>query len=802
MSYCADLPSLAIVSTYTPRRCGLATYAADVRKAVGTATDDLRTVVVAIDRDGLEYPDEVVATIRQDVAADYAAAAQTLHAAGVRVVLIQHEYGIFGGPDGAHVLALAAALTERGIPYLVTLHTVLSLPTPGQASTLRALCAQAARVTVFTETARNMVINTRIAAGHQIAVVPHGAPLVLRQPPEPSTLRPELAQLLARLRHKPTLTTFGLLSPGKGIDLAIDALAQVVQHHPQTQYVVAGSTHPEVARHSGEAYRDSLHAQVKQLGLTGRVHFVDAFLTDSELSALLHHTTLFVTPYRSPEQTCSGALTFALVAGRPAVSSSYRYAEDMLRGGAGTLVPCADVPAFAGAILNLLDHPDALAAATAAAESIGARITWPAVAVQFAALVREVLTGAVAGAGPARATATRATAGTGRTRPLGATPALRLTQLEKLTDDFGIIQFARGSEPDPESGYCVDDMARLAIVAVELLALGRQTALARRWVHQCVGFLGAAYRPWSGPGLHNMMSYHGSWQDSAHLGDHVGRAAWALGVISGSPACPAELRRTAATLLDTLAPAAGVLADTGLRTAAYTLLGLVHGERPADEIAPLLARLDAALLAIRTRAPGWRWFELELTYDNARLPQAMLAAAIRLDDARAAARALDALDWYLDHVGLTTGPTGAGILRVVGNSWHRHADAPTSWDDDGDEQPIDAGACVEALVAAWQYTHETRYSQLAGWAYAWFLGRNRAGARLYSDATGGCRDGLSSAAPNENQGAESTLAYHQALMSLVGAGLATLPDSGAGRGPVDRVVLHETPAPANAPRRP
>mgnify|MGYP003525298085 CR=1 FL=1 len=189
---------LAIVSTYLPRRCGLATYAADLREALGVATEDVDAVIVAIDRDGLSYGDEVLITINQDTIADYSAAAATLRAARIDAVLIQHEYGIFGGPDGANILELARAITAAGIPYLVTLHTVLSAPSPGQAATLRELCAGAAKVTAFTETARRMTVQSGLAAGHQVVVVPHGAPAALRQPPERDPLRPQIADLLPR----------------------------------------------------------------------------------------------------------------------------------------------------------------------------------------------------------------------------------------------------------------------------------------------------------------------------------------------------------------------------------------------------------------------------------------------------------------------------------------------------------------------------------------------------------------------------------------------------------------------------
>jgi glycosyltransferase involved in cell wall biosynthesis len=772
MSHPAATYRLGIVSTYLPRRCGLATYTADLREALGVATDDLETVVVAIDRDGHSYGDEVVVTINQDRIEDYSAAARALREAGVQVVLIQHEYGIFGGTDGSHLLELTRALNACGIPYLLTLHTVLSRPSSGQAATLRALCARAARVTVFTETARRVAIRTGVAAGHQLVVVPHGAPDAMRQPPDHATLRADLRELLAKVADKPTLTTFGLLSEGKGIDIAIDALAAVVKEHPDTQYIVAGATHPEIKRRDGEVYRESLQARVEVLGLNDNVHFVDAFLALDELSAILHASTLFVTPYRQPEQICSGALTFALGAGLPAVSTSYSYAEDMLAGGAGRVVPIGDDAALAVEINDLLTDSRALAAAKSVAEACAAWLPWPAVAAREAELVADVVRQTQAAtARPGHSTA--------------AAPVLNLAHLDRLTDEIGIIQFSRGSNPELASGYCVDDVARLAIVAADLLAVGidtRQTAQATRWLRQSIRFLTAAYDP-SGA-MHNVLSYGGTWQDWPHHGDHVGRAVWALGVLVGTPAVPDDIRRPAAALLDELGPRTHQLPEIGLRTAAYALIGLARAGR-TEQAAPLMHRLDEALLTTSAVDPSWHWFEPELTYDNARLPQAMLLGAALLEDDAAATRAIAALDWYAQHVGLAD-----GTLRCVGNRWHRRGEPPAVWlADDGDEQPLDAAAITEAMVDAWQHSADPTSARLAGWGYSWFLGRNRAGARLYADATGACHDGLSATEPNGNQGAESTLAYYQALLSLLKAGLAALPHP----------VVATTPVPTSLP---
>lgn len=748
---------LGIVSTYLPRRCGLATYTADLR---GALQGEIDPVVIAIDRDGLSYPDEVVAVIRQDRAASYVSAADEIAAAGVDAVLIQHEYGIFGGPNGAYVLHLARALTRLGIPYLVTLHTQLSNPTAGQSATVSALCAGAARVTVFTETARRLAIRAGIATGDQLTVVPHGAPEILRATPPRDELRDHVTAVLDRLGDDPVLTTFGLVSAGKGLEDAIGALAHVVRDHPTTRYVIAGATHPEVVRNEGESYRQGLLELAKRLGLTDNVHFIDSFLTPAELSALLRRTTIFVTPYLSPEQICSGALTFAVAAGCPVVSTDYRYAADLLSGGAGVLVPCRDVAALAGGITGLLGSPSALAATRAAANGKGSRLTWPAVGLRAAKIVRDVVREARAH-------------GTGRlTVPPVAVPRLRLHHLGRLTDELGIVEFARGSEPDPDHGYNVDDVSRLAIVSAGLLAIvppapPHVTNLARRWAGMSVRFLAAAVRDGL---MHNRMSYGGSWTDDPHPGDHVGRSVWALGVLSAGAGVPPDTRRQAHELLAELAPDSPALADAGLRSVAYALLGCAAAG--VGPIAGLVGRLTDAL-DVNADA-DWYWFEPHLTYDNARLPQALLAGADALDDRGAAARALTALDWYADHAGLT-----GGTLRNVGNRWH-HRDAPAGWAEDswadGDEQPIDTASAVEAMVDAWRHTGDARYGSLAGVAYEWFHGRNRIGAPMYDGRTGACHDGLTPDGPNLNQGAESTLAHLQAELALLTAGLAALPD--------------------------
>ncbi len=324
--------------------------------------------------------------IRQDVLSDYAAAAEEL-SSRVDVVLIEHEFGIFGGDAGEFVLTLAQKLT---VPMVVTLHTVLSAPSVEQASVLRALCRLAAMVTVFTETARRMVIEAELVDPDRVCVVPHGAPDLLAGVPRsngvdglPGDVVAGLAEqprvVIDRLERRTVLATFGLISASKGLELAVEALPSIVAAHPEVCYLIAGQTHPEVVKQDGERYRLGLERLVGDLGLTDHVIFLDRFLTVEELAVLLAGTDLYLTPYRSREQIVSGALTFAVAAGCAVVSTPYFYAEDLLRSGAGVLVPFGDSAALAAAVNDLLGSPARLAAARAEARRVGTGLGWSSV---------------------------------------------------------------------------------------------------------------------------------------------------------------------------------------------------------------------------------------------------------------------------------------------------------------------------------------------------------------------------------------------------------------------------------------
>ena len=743
---------IATFSTFPPRACGIGTFSFDVREALleVPGVDGVGPVVV-VDQPSSPQRPELSATVSQGVRGDYVRAARRLGRLDFDVVLLQHEYGIFGGEDGEYVLSFAQELAQ---PLVVTLHTVLSQPSPHQLRVVTALCGQAELVIVMTDTAQRLLVQTKACPMHKIRVVPHGAPVVLgrRREEYAAGRRPLYVAPVPggyeRMQSRFLLSSFGLISAGKNFETAIEALPSIIERHPEVLYVIAGRTHPEVARREGEQYRLMLERRVVDLGLGDHVEFDDRFLSIDELADLLAATDVFVTPYGSREQVASGALTFAIAAGCAAISTPYWYAQDILESGAGRIVPFGDSDALAEAVCEFADQPEALATARAEARQIGQELTWPSVAEATAAVLGEAETLAP------------------RRTPIPvvelelASP--RTDHIRTLVDDVGIVQHARGAIPNRETGYCVDDVARLAVVALEL----DRRHVDQDWaaiLYRGLAFLYAATGD-DRRGMRNFMSYERRWLDEPHVGDHVGRSIWTLGVVLSTAWAPAVVGPARRLLTELVASLSG---DVSLRTAAYAILGLARldPDRLDPEAQQLLKRFAEQLAGAygQTTAKEWRWFENELSYDNARLAHAMILGGAALAREDCVSIGLESLGWLGDECGLADGP-----LQLISHRGRRR-DEPVP--ELCDEQPLDASALVEAELAAFAVTGEPDHAARAQRAFDWFLGSNRLGRPLYDFSTGGCSDGLGEHDVNANEGAESTLAFHRAWLVLDAAGL-------------------------------
>lgn len=395
----------AFVGTYPPRQCGIATFTRDLAAAVGASGTrriagspwdrsashpGVAVEIAAVDYEDREFPAEVHLRLDPDRPADYLGVADRINRSRFDVVSLQHEFGIYGGPDGERVLRL---LDQLEIPVVSTLHTVLLHPSDNQRRVLREIARASSRVIVLARASARILVDVYGIDPDRIRVIPHGVPDLPFV--DPDTVKP-----LVGLSGRPTLLSFGLLGPAKGFDLAIRAMADVVEETPAACYVILGTTHPELRRREGEAYRESLQALVRELHLEDHVRFVDAYVDLPTLGRWLQAADVFVTPYPGAEQAASGTLAYALGTGKALVSTPYAYARELLADGRGRLVPFGDSQALGRAIATFLTDRSLRDEARRRAYAFGRTMIWRRVGAAYRALFADVRAETVARSGP------------------------------------------------------------------------------------------------------------------------------------------------------------------------------------------------------------------------------------------------------------------------------------------------------------------------------------------------------------------------------------------------------------------
>jgi len=734
--------AVAFISTYPPRLCGIATFTADLVEAVRGRTEGrLRTVVIALDEpdDDLSYATDVQYTINQHDNADYVRAAEFLNYNNVRAVSLQHEFGIFGGQDGAYVLDM---LHELRCPIITTFHTVLREPSPGQREVMNELIALSNLLVVMSERGVQFLQEVYGAPAAKTRLIHHGVPSI-------PLVEPQHYKAQFEMEGRTLLLTFGLLSPGKGIEYVLQALPRVVDELPDLCYIVLGATHPNILREHGESYRLGLQRLARDLGLQRNVLFSDRFASLEELCEFLKAADFYVTPYLNREQITSGTLAYALGAGKPIISTPYWYAEELLADGRGRLVEPRDPDAIADALLELLGDPAGVREMRANAYEFSRRMTWHEVGRRYLDTVREAIS-------TARVRASMPDVSMRHVLPITGVPRPRLDHLLRLTDDTGLLQHARYSVPDRTHGYCTDDNARALVVASKFYDLYR-SAEAERLLDTYLAFVSYAQRD---DGMfHNLVSYERGFLDEVGSDDCYGRALWGLGYTMYRG--PATIVRLAQEVLEN---AANHLSVLNLRGRAYAILGLYYYLQrypEAEDVAAKIDRLAASHVSRyeATASEDWPWFEDVVSYDNAVIPQSLLLAYEVTTNRRYLQVAQASLDFILR---MCARPTH---LSLVGNDgWHtRGEDGPAAFD----QQPIDACGLVEACKVAFRLTGRRDYLRFMRMAFDWFLGVNDVGEPLYNFRTGGCSDGLTPEGVNHNQGAESTLCFLLALLTLV-----------------------------------
>jgi glycosyltransferase involved in cell wall biosynthesis len=721
---------VAIVGTFPPRRCGIATFTADVQRSLNLLDGWACELVPILDDDEALADETALCRIRQHVQSDYRKAADRLNHLGIDVVSIQHEFGIFGGIDGAYILDLIDRLTA---PVVITMHTVIETPTLGQRHVVAALLRRADQVIVMAQKGADLLGEVYGADPAKVTICPHGTP-------DRPFSRPDRFKAHLDLSPHKVLLTFGLLSPGKGLETLIGAMLQIVATHPDAIYVVLGATHPNLKRVDGEAYRDGLIKLANDLGVAKHIRFVDAFVDDALLLTYLSAADIYVTPYLNKAQVTSGTLAYAIALGKPVVSTPFWHATEWVDDSCGALVDFGDSAGFAAVITRLLADPAQLLAAGQSAYAKGRATIWERSAEAYAAAFQTAI-------------------GRRQDRHLAA-PLLTdqslpsLLAVQRVTDACGIMQHASYGIDNRAHGYCIDDAVRALILIQRFRKLGHKYHTLDHLERTYAAFIQHAWNP-DTERFRNFMGYDRTWLEAEGSADSNGRTFWAL----GETACHAEQEQVRLWAL-ALAKQTGqsIAALTSLRAQCFAILGGVsllqaepHNLSAYDLV---VSHAEGLMERFETHAaPSWQWLEPSLSYDNARIPQALIAAGVCLARPDLLATGLKSLAW-LDSV--QKAPNG--FFRAVGSSTPQLAFAPPRLLD---QQPIEACATIDAALAAYEATKQSKWLIMAQTAHAWFFGENDNGLPL-SDQQGGCFDGLTETGVNRNQGAESILALQMA----------------------------------------
>jgi glycosyltransferase involved in cell wall biosynthesis len=748
---------IAFVGNYLPRQCGIATFTTDLCTAIGAEYGSERLFAIPVnDPDAYyDYPEQVRLELAQDDLTSYQRAADFLNFNGNDLVCLQHEYGIYGGVAGGHILSF---LRKLKMPLVTTLHTVLREPDLDQRAVLEEISILSDRLIVMSEQAAEMLREVYAVPANKIDVICHGVPDLPFT--DPNYFKDTLG-----VEGKSVLLTFGLLSPNKGIENVIRALPSILSRHSNVVYIVSGATHPHLRKREGERYRESLMALAEDLGVGVNLILSNRFVPAEELIQHMGAADIYITPYRHEAQVVSGTLAIALGAGKAIISTPYWHAKELLADGRGVIVPFEDPSAIAEAVLHLLNNQAERHAMRKRAYLHSRGTTWPNTARAYMASFQR--------ARQERASKPRASnqEDPGRSS-VNSLPKLNTNHLLALTDDTGIFQHAIYTVPNAREGYTTDDNARALIVSTFLENchstedLREYSDLSQRYL----AFLWLAFHQDSGR-FRNFLGYDRRWLEDIGSEDSHGRALWSLGTVLGRSQNPG-LRGAAGRLFEVAVPT--TLTFSSPRAWAFCVLGMqayldwFPGDRVIQGARNALAN---RLLDIyeRSRSEEWHWFEKSLSYSTARLPQALILAGWHSDNRSMMQAGMQSLRWLLreqlrEDCDVFV-PIGSRGFYVQGEEKARF-----------DQQPVEACATISACLEAQRLTGDAQWFTEARRIFGWFLGRNDLQTQLYDATTGGCRDGLHPDRVNENQGAESTLSFLMALLEMQAAQTANKED--------------------------
>ena len=734
---------LAFIGDYVPRRCGIATFTADICEAISSEYPETKCIVGSVnDRiEGYDYPSRVRFEIAEKEVDSYRRAAEFLNINNVEVLSVQHEFGIYGGAAGSHLLAL---LRDVRMPVVTTLHTVLQEPNPDQRSVMMELDALSNRFIVMADRGRLLLETVYGIAPGKIDLIPHG---VIDMPFIDSNFYKDEFDV----EGKTVLLTFGLLSPNKGIEYAIEAMPAILERHPDVVYLVLGATHPNLLAAEGEKYRLKLEKLAASLGVSDKVIFHNRFVTLEKLKEFIGAADIFLTPYLNVAQITSGALSYAFGAGKAIISTPYWHAQELLADGGGILVPFADAGAIANGVNDYLSEPTHMTAMRKRAWKQGRDMIWPVVARRY-----------MESFGRARESmseiAPALTLEPDAHLPLPM-PELKLDHLFTMCDHSGIFQHAIYNVPNFHEGYCTDDNARAFIFTVLLEEMRLSSPDVERVSGSCLAFLWYAFDG-NTCRFRNFMSYSRQWLELHGSEDSHARALWAVGTALGRSKNAGHRNLCALLFQRGLTPVARFSSP---RAWAFTLIAIheylrtLSGDRVVSQMRDTLTTMLVGLFQANS-APDWQWFERIATYDNAKLSHALILSGYWTSQGETLEIGLTSLRWLLE---AQTTPDGRFAPIGCHGFWPRGGKKARF-----DQQPLEAHAMISACLEAFFVTRDDFWRSAARRCFEWFLGRNDLGQPLYDASTGGCRDALLQDHLNQNQGAESSLAFYLSWLEV------------------------------------
>lgn len=719
---------ILFLSTFPPKECGIATFTRDLVTAMNKRFNPvLKSRVVALneDSDFYNYDRRVVVQMNKNDINDYEVTAEKLNRSqNIKLVCVQHEFGLFGGNYGSYLIKFLENIKK---PVVVAFHSVLPNPDKDRENTVRAIASRSNAIIVMANSAVDILTKDYNINRSKIHVVHHGIPNV---PLYPNDSYKKKLKLSSRI----VLSTFGLLSKGKGIEYMIKALPYLVKKYPNIIYLVIGETHPVVRRNEGEAYRNELISLVSELGLSKHVKFYNKYLTLGEIMQHLLATDIYICTNLDRNQIVSGTLSYAMGCGRAIVSTSSAYAKEILTDEKGILVEFENPKSYAEAIDRFLSDDRYRYELGKRAYTFSRSMLWQSAAARYLNVFNKVV--------ELRDEITK------------KYPPISLKHLIKLTDDFGCVQFSRDTIPDKSSGYTLDDNSR-ALIATALHHSMFKSKRLLRLIQTYLSF------------LENAQEENGNFQNNfynteetlnSHSKDAFGRAVWALGYVINKLNDPSIADRAQKMLEKALQRIDDL---DSLRSKSFALSGLFYYYKKSgnDEILLRVKRLADSLANAyeENSSEGWHWFEKKLTYSNSKLPEALFFAYDLIKDERYLWVAETSLNFLSDVVFIDD-----NLVPIGQEGWYSKNGKRAFFD----QQPIDASSMVQTCLSAYQITGDRDYYERAVLAFNWFLGRNYLKQMVYNESTGGCYDGLSKDTLNLNQGAESTISYLIARLRL------------------------------------